>query len=197
MAFFSNTLDKLKGALRKTMAVLNTDVRTLFILGRQIDDRFLAELEEKFIQADMGVGNVDTLVNAVRERWRLGRIRNAEEAKGVIKEHLLTQWPDADRELKLAPSGPTVVLVAGINGAGKTTSMPTGVAAEGTDGRRSWGVRQRHLRAARSTAHPSGQRIGWRSVKQRGRGPGRGGVRRLRGAKSRRIDVLSSTPPAA
>ena len=41
MAFFSKTLDKLKGALRKTAEVLNTDVRTLFIPGRQIDDAFL------------------------------------------------------------------------------------------------------------------------------------------------------------
>ena len=55
MGFFSKTLDKLKGALKKTAEVLNTDVRTLFIPGRQIDEQFLAELEEKFLQADMGV----------------------------------------------------------------------------------------------------------------------------------------------
>ena len=59
MGFFSKTLDKLKGALEKTAAVLNTDVRTLFIPGRQIDDAFLAEMEEKFIRADMGVKNVE------------------------------------------------------------------------------------------------------------------------------------------
>src|SRR5439155_26791834 len=57
MQFFSKTLDKLKGALRKTAMVLNTDVRTLFIPGRQINDEFLNELEEKFLQADIGVGN--------------------------------------------------------------------------------------------------------------------------------------------
>src|SRR5205809_8372 len=58
MRFFSKTLDKLKGALKKTAAVLNTDVRTLFIPGRQINDAFLAEMEEKLIRADMGVKNV-------------------------------------------------------------------------------------------------------------------------------------------
>src|ERR1700691_6014494 len=57
MRFFAKTLDKLKGALRKTAEVLNTDVRTLFVPGRGIDDAFLAEMEEKFIQADMGVKN--------------------------------------------------------------------------------------------------------------------------------------------
>ena len=123
MGFFSKTLDKLKGALRKTAAVLNTDVRTLFIPGRQINDAFLAELEEKFLQADMGVGNVEKIVGEIRERWRLGKIKNAEQAENVVREQLLANWPAQDREIKLAASGPTVILVAGINGAGKTTSI--------------------------------------------------------------------------
>src|SRR5438477_50717 len=62
MAFFSKTLDKLKGALRKTKEVLNTDVRTLFIPGRQIDDAFLIDTEEKLIRADMGVANVQKII---------------------------------------------------------------------------------------------------------------------------------------
>src|SRR3954453_362775 len=126
MRFFSKTLDKLKGALKKTAAVLNTDVRTLFIPGRQINDEFLAEMEEKLIRADMGVKNVTAIVAAVREQWRLGRIRNAEQAEEIVRDQLLAKWAgdDADRrELHFAPSGPTVVLVAGINGAGKTTSI--------------------------------------------------------------------------
>ena len=123
MVFFSKTLDKLKGALRKTWTVLNTDVGTLFIPGRQIDEDFLLQLEEGFIQADMGVKNVEQMVSRVRERWRLGQIRNAGDAKGVMREQLVKDWPTTDRELKFAGSGPTVILVAGINGAGKTTSI--------------------------------------------------------------------------
>src|SRR4028119_1862767 len=105
MAFFSKTLDKLKGALRKTAAVLNTDVRTLFIPGRQINDAFLEEVEETLLQGDMGVANVDAIVGEIRERWRLGRIRNAEEAQGVIREKILamlTAGAAEDRELKFA-----------------------------------------------------------------------------------------------
>jgi hypothetical protein len=45
MAFFSKTLDKLKGALKKTVQVLNTDVRTLFVPGRQINEEFLTEIK--------------------------------------------------------------------------------------------------------------------------------------------------------
>jgi fused signal recognition particle receptor len=127
MAFFSKTLDKLKGALRKTAAVLNTDVRTLFIPGRQIDDAFLNEMEERLLQSDMGVRNVERIIADVRERWRMGRIRNAEEAGRVMRESILAILAKDDvpgsRELKLAGSGPTVILVAGINGAGKTTSI--------------------------------------------------------------------------
>jgi fused signal recognition particle receptor len=124
MGFFSKTIDKLKGALKKTAQVLNTDVRTLFVPGRQIDNEFLQEMEEKLLQSDIGVANVDKILLEVRERWRLGKIRNAEDCLAVIKEELLAGWESADqRELQFSPSGPTVILVAGINGAGKTTSI--------------------------------------------------------------------------
>jgi fused signal recognition particle receptor len=125
MAFFSKTLDKLKGALRKTVDILNTDVRTLFVPGRQIDDEFLAQIEERFIRADMGVKNVERMVAAVRDRWRLGKIRNRDEAEGVLREELLKIFEPMmkDRELRTASSAPTVILVAGVNGAGKTTSI--------------------------------------------------------------------------
>jgi fused signal recognition particle receptor len=123
MGFFSKSLDKIKGALRKSAAFLNTDVRTLFIPGRQINDAFLTEMEEKFLQADLGVKNVERIVTETRERWRLGKIRNADEAESIFREQLSTGWPEQNRELLLAPAGPTVILVAGINGAGKTTSI--------------------------------------------------------------------------
>src|SRR3954467_14876811 len=80
MSFFSKTLDKLKGALRKTAEVLNTDVRTLFVPGRQINDAFLTETEEKLLQSDMGVKSVDRIITEIRDRWRLGKIRNGDEA---------------------------------------------------------------------------------------------------------------------
>jgi len=126
MRFFSKTLDKLKGALRKTAVVLNTDVRTLFIPGRQINDAALAEWEGKFLQADMGVKNVQRMIGEIRESWRIGKIKNAGQAEQIVRNQILeilTRVPAADRELRLAPSGPTVILIAGINGAGKTTSI--------------------------------------------------------------------------
>src|SRR5438105_11595260 len=124
MGFFSKTLDKLKGAVRKTAQILNTDVRTLFVPGRQINEEFLQELEEKFLQADLGIANVEKIVAEVRERWRLGKIKNAEDCLAIVREQMQNGWPPPEeRELKVAASGPTVILVAGINGAGKTTSI--------------------------------------------------------------------------
>src|SRR5947207_2618490 len=123
MAFFSKAFDKLKGALKKTAQILNTDVRTLFIPGRQIDEGFLNEVEEKLLAADVGLANTERIVSTMRERWRLGKIRNAEQCLQIIREEMLSGWSAAKRDLNFARAGPTVILVAGVNGAGKTTSI--------------------------------------------------------------------------
>ena len=124
MAFFAKTLDKLKGALKKTSAVLDTDVRTLFVPGRQIDEGFLDELEEKLIAADMGVGRAAKIRGQVYDRWRLGRIRNADEAESIVREEMRSGWKGPEsRELRFAATKPTVIMVCGVNGAGKTTSI--------------------------------------------------------------------------
>jgi fused signal recognition particle receptor len=124
MGFFSKTFDKLKTALKKTAEVLNTDVRTLFIPGRQIDDAFLDEMTADFIRADMGVVNAEKLVKEVRDRWRLGKIKNGADAERVVREEMIKGWGESStRELKFAAEGTTVIMVAGVNGAGKTTSI--------------------------------------------------------------------------
>ncbi len=124
MGFFSKTIDKLKTALKKTADVLNTDIRTLFVPGRQIDDAFLDEIMTGFIRADMGVNNAERIVGEIRDRWRLGKIKNAEQAGEVVKEQMIAGWgPTDDRELAFNPDGPTVIMVCGVNGAGKTTSI--------------------------------------------------------------------------
>jgi fused signal recognition particle receptor len=66
------------------------------------------------------------MIDEIRERWREGKIKNAGEAEAIVREQILailTRVSPQDRELRLAASGPTVILVAGINGAGKTTSI--------------------------------------------------------------------------
>ena len=124
MAFFARTIDKLKTALKKTSAVLDTDVRTLFVPGRQIDSAFLDELETKLIAADMGVSRATKMRDEVYDRWRLGKIRSAGEAQQVVREQMRGGWKDAQtRELRFAATRPTVIMVCGVNGSGKTTSI--------------------------------------------------------------------------
>ena len=123
MAFLSKAYDKLKGALKKTAQILNTDVRTLFVPGRQINDEFLNEVEERLLAADVGVKNTEKIVATMRDRWRLGKIKNADQCLAIIREEMLSGWTGASRDLTFAATGPTVILVAGVNGAGKTTSI--------------------------------------------------------------------------
>lgn len=123
MALFAKAFDKLKGALKRTARILNTDVRTLFVPGRQINEEFLGEVEEKLLAADVGVKNTEKIVTTMRDRWQLGKIKNADQCLGIIREEMLTGWSGLSPELYLAATGPTVILVAGVNGAGKTTSI--------------------------------------------------------------------------
>src|SRR3954470_1578213 len=124
MAFLSKAFDKFKRGLKKTAQMLNTDVRTLFIPGRQINEEFLNEVEEKLLAADVGVANTEKVVSTMRDRWRLGKIRNRDECLEIIRQEMLGGWSDAaSRALAIAPAGPTVMLVAGVNGEEKTTSI--------------------------------------------------------------------------
>jgi fused signal recognition particle receptor len=127
MRFFSKTLDKLKTALKKTADVLNTDVRTLFIPGRQIDDAFLDEILTSFIRADMGLANAERITAQIRDRWRLGKIKNAEQAEQIVREEMTKGW-DAigSREITFQPAGTTtVIMVCGVNGAGRPPRSPS------------------------------------------------------------------------
>ena len=124
--------DKLKGALTKTKTLLNTDVRDLFKPGEMLDESKLREFEKKLIESDMGVEAADTIVSELRAK-HVGRKIQVDEIWGTVREQLQSllrgagevDW-DPTRPLsplKMAESGPTVILVAGVNGVGKTTSI--------------------------------------------------------------------------
>jgi fused signal recognition particle receptor len=115
--------DKLKQGLNKTMRVLNTDVRDLFKSeGRLIDDEFLAELQEKLIKTDMGVKSAQEIVNEIATNFR-ARVVQMDDIVAKIKEKLKALLAQEESPIRLAASGTTVIMVAGVNGAGKTTSI--------------------------------------------------------------------------
>lgn len=115
--------DKLKAGLQKTTRLLNTDIRDLFKSeGRLVDDAFLDELLEILIKTDMGVQAAQQTVDRVRSDFR-GRVVQLSEVLETVKEQLKKLMAQAEDPIRLAPSGPTVIMVAGVNGAGKTTSI--------------------------------------------------------------------------
>ncbi len=115
--------DKIKQGLKKTLATLNTDVRDLFkSQGRLVDDAFLEELREILIKTDMGVQPADAIVADVRVQFR-GRVVELQDVLAAIKQKLRGLLAQDESPIRYAASGPTVIMVSGVNGAGKTTSI--------------------------------------------------------------------------
>ncbi len=123
MGIFSKTKDYFKDRLGKTRSKISTSLSSVLSLGRKIDDDLLDELEETLIRDDIGVETTDKLITELREAYRARKISNSEEVIPFLKEHIKSYWPQRDRQLRQATSGPTVILVAGVNGTGKTTSI--------------------------------------------------------------------------
>jgi fused signal recognition particle receptor len=123
MAFFTKAIEKLKAGLSKSRQKMSDSLKTVLTLGRKIDDELLAELEEKLISDDLGVETTLQLTEHLRRAWKDRKISSAEEVVPFLKQELVNYWPAADRAVHFAPSGPTVVMVTGVNGSGKTTSV--------------------------------------------------------------------------
>jgi fused signal recognition particle receptor len=96
-------------------------VAGLFRLKGRVDEAFLAELEKRLLSADMGALVSRDLVAQVRQSFLDREITGDVEAH--VRQHLRSLLGDDDRSFHLAESGPTVILIAGVNGSGKTTSI--------------------------------------------------------------------------
>lgn len=115
--------DKIKQGLSKTRQLLNTDIRDLFRSeGRLVDENFLDELFEKLIKTDMGVKSAEETVETVRSAFR-GRVVQMSEVLEEVKKKLKALMAQAAEPIRHAQSGPTVIMVCGVNGCGKTTSI--------------------------------------------------------------------------
>ncbi|MFM8434481.1 MAG: signal recognition particle receptor subunit alpha, partial [Planctomycetia bacterium] len=116
-------LDRLRAGLAKTAQVLATDVRDLFKReGRLVDDAFLEELRGALVRTDMGPAAAEAIVADVKERLR-ARVVDPDVVIDSIRRQLLERLQAAGGGLAMAAAGPTVILVTGVNGSGKTTSI--------------------------------------------------------------------------
>ena len=123
MGIFSKTVQYLKEHLSKTRTKITSSLSNILTLGRNIDDALLDELEETLISGDIGVETTERLIGDLKEAYKERKIQKTDDILPFLKEHMKSYWPDQDRRLREAESGPTVILVAGVNGSGKTTSI--------------------------------------------------------------------------
>ena len=119
MGFF----DKLKQGLAKTGRILKTDVRDLFKSeGRLIDQVFLDEMRAILFKTDMGYDAVEQIVDEVATNFR-GRVVTLEQILETWKHKLRGLMAQEDAPIRFAAAGPTVIMVCGVNGSGKTTTI--------------------------------------------------------------------------
>jgi fused signal recognition particle receptor len=117
MGFF----DKLKQGLKKTKDALFGKVHDLFISMRKVDEDLLEELEEILITSDVGVETTEKIIAKLRRRIQENRITESEDAYNALKD-VISEMIDDGEPLDLSTK-PAVVLVIGVNGVGKTTSI--------------------------------------------------------------------------
>lgn len=118
MGFF----EKLKTGLNKTKESFNTKINDVFSNFRKVDEEFLEELEEVLIMSDMGVDTSVKIVNNLRKRIKKDNIKDEEKVKQALREEIKAIFDELDETLNLNTT-PSVILVVGVNGVGKTTSI--------------------------------------------------------------------------
>ncbi len=123
MGIFTKTAEYLKDRLSKTRDKIASSLSSVLTLGRNVDEELLDKLEETLISDDIGVETTEKLITELRQAYRSKQIATTDDIIPFLKEHIKGYWPPQDRQLHFAPSGPTVILVAGVNGTGKTTSI--------------------------------------------------------------------------
>jgi len=122
MGLFKSAADRLKTGLSRTRTGSAQTLRTI-LSGKPLSRQLLKDLEKAMIQADIGVKTATELRKDIEAGWERGEIDDGDQALQYLKDQLQAYYPEMDRRLHFAESGPTVILVAGINGSGKTTSI--------------------------------------------------------------------------
>ena len=118
MGFFA----KLKSGLEKTRKSFNDKIDSVLKAFRSVDEDLFEELEEALIMADVGVETSLFIIGQLRDRVKSNRIKEPSEVKGAIEEIIAEILSENDTSMKLDTT-PSVIMVIGVNGVGKTTSI--------------------------------------------------------------------------
>ena len=114
---------KLRHGLSKTHKSITSGIRTIIPIGRKIDDDFLDNLEAVLIQADVGVDMVTRVIDDMKIKAKENKIWKSDDVLEFLKSDTKQILKRRQRALAAAPQKPTVFLVCGVNGTGKTTSI--------------------------------------------------------------------------
>ena len=131
MGFF----DKLKQGLSKTKDSINEKINDVFSNFRKVDEDFLEELEEALIMSDIGIETSTKIIDNLRNRIKKEKIEDEEQVKEALREEIEKILEISDNSLKLETK-PSVILVIGVNGVGKTTSIGKMAARLSRDGKK-------------------------------------------------------------
>ena len=123
MGFFSKTANFIKERIGKTREKISSSLAAVLSIGRDIDDELINRLEETLVSDDIGVEATEQIISDLRQAYKEKQIAKTDDIIPFLKEQIKGYWPTQDRQLKTATDGPTVILVAGVNGTGKTTSI--------------------------------------------------------------------------
>jgi fused signal recognition particle receptor len=116
-------LEKLKSGVQKTRAGLVTALEDAIQGKKEINAELLEELEFTLISADIGVRTTAEILDRIRQRVERHQLNDAAELKGLIREHLLEILAASERAPARVAEPPAVILVVGVNGSGKTTTI--------------------------------------------------------------------------
>jgi fused signal recognition particle receptor len=116
-------LEKLKSGVEKTRAGLVSALEDAIQGKKEIDAGLLDELEFTLISADIGVPTTGEILDRIRERVERSQLNDAAGLKGLIREHLLEILEASERAPARVAEPPAVILVVGVNGSGKTTTI--------------------------------------------------------------------------
>ncbi len=112
---------RLKQGLTKTREILTTDIDELFAGSRKLDDDLMEELEELLITSDIGVATVMDLMAAISKG--ASKIQDADGVKQILKTEIKKIIGESDAPAQTSAANPHVVMIVGVNGVGKTTTI--------------------------------------------------------------------------
>ncbi|MDM8523249.1 signal recognition particle-docking protein FtsY [Desulfococcaceae bacterium HSG8] len=114
-------VNRLRNGLSKTREILTTDIDELFLANKKITDDLLEEIEERLITSDIGVQTTMTLMENISRK--ASKISDGNQLKAALKEEIISLLPAQTPVQETTPAGPCIVMVVGVNGVGKTTTI--------------------------------------------------------------------------